>query len=106
MADGSTFSAPVYIESDGTRRLIEYMPLLFAVTRAGCVYLVDEIERSVHPIMIKDNVRKISASENAVGQLIFTMHESVLLDQEIFRPDEIWFAQKDPRTSHPALSAQ
>ena len=95
MADGSTFSAPVSIESDGTSRLIEYMPLFYAVTRAGGVYIVDEIERSVHPIMIKDIVRKISESESAVGQLIFTTHESGLLDQDIFRPDEIWFAQKD-----------
>jgi AAA15 family ATPase/GTPase len=95
MADGRTYSAPVSIESDGTRRLIEYMPLFYAVTRAGGVYIVDEIERSVHPIMIKDIVRKISESESAVGQLIFTTHESGLLDQDIFRPDEIWFAQKD-----------
>lgn len=95
MADGTTFSAPVSIESDGTRRLIEYMPLFFAVTRAGGVYIVDEIERSVHPIMIKDIVRKISEGQSAVGQLIFTTHESGLLDQDIFRPDEIWFAQKD-----------
>lgn len=99
MLDGSTFTAPVSIESDGTRRLIEYMPLFFAVTRAGGVYVVDEIERSIHPIMIKDIVRKISASENAVGQLIFTTHESGLLDQDIFRPDEIWFAQKDSEQS-------
>ncbi len=95
MDDGSTFSAPVSIESDGTRRLIEYMPLFYAVTRAGGVYIVDEIERSVHPILIKDIVRKISESESAVGQLLFTTHESGLLDQDIFRPDEIWFAQKD-----------
>jgi hypothetical protein len=45
--------------------------------------------------MIKDIIRKISESENAKGQLIFTTHESCLLDQSIFRPDEIWFAQKD-----------
>ena len=95
MADGISFTAPISIESDGTRRLIEYMPLFFAVTRTGGVFIVDEIERSVHPIMIKDIVSKISASEKAVGQLIFTTHESGLLDQDIFRPDEIWFAQKD-----------
>lgn len=95
MADGTSFTAPISIESDGTRRLIEYMPLFFAVTRTGGVFIVDEIERSVHPIMIKDIVSKISASEKAVGQLIFTTHESGLLDQDIFRPDEIWFAQKD-----------
>ena len=29
------------------------------------------------------------------GQLIFSTHESNLLDQDIFRPDEIWFAEKN-----------
>lgn len=82
-------------ESDGTRRLIEYMPLFYAVTKQGGVYIVDEIERSIHPILIKDIIQKLSESNTAKGQLIFTTHESGLLDQNIFRPDEIWFAQKD-----------
>ncbi|TGX81398.1 ATP-binding protein [Palleniella muris] len=82
-------------ESDGTRRIIEYMPLLYSVLKHDKVFVVDEIERSIHPIMIKNIISKISASLEAKGQLIFTTHESCLLDQTIFRPDEIWFAQKD-----------
>lgn len=82
-------------ESDGTRRLIEYMPLLYAVLKTDQVFIVDEIERSIHPIMIKTLMSKISESKDAKGQIIFTTHESCLLDQSIFRPDEIWFAQKD-----------
>lgn len=93
--EGNTYTAPISIESDGTRRLIEYMPLFAAITHGDAVYILDEIERSVHPIMIKSIIQKISAMENAGGQIIFTTHESGLLDQEIFRPDEIWFAQKD-----------
>lgn len=86
-------------ESDGTRRLIEYMPLLYAVLKSDKVFIVDEIERSIHPIMIKTLISKISESKNAKGQIIFTTHESCLLDQAIFRPDEIWFAQKDVNQS-------
>lgn len=86
-------------ESDGTRRLIQYMPLLYAVLKSDKVFIVDEIERSIHPIMIKTLVSKISESKEAKGQLIFTTHESCLLDQSIFRPDEIWFAQKDVNQS-------
>jgi hypothetical protein len=48
----------------------------------------------IRPV-IKGIMEKLSQSENASGQLIFTTHESGLLDQDIFRPDEIWFAQKD-----------
>ena len=86
-------------ESDGTRRLIEYMPMLYSVLKSDRVFIVDEIERSIHPIMIKTLVSKISESRGAKGQLIFTTHESCLLDQSIFRPDEIWFAQKDVNQS-------
>ena len=93
--DGSDVEISLHDESDGTRRLIEYMPLLYAIIQKDMVYVVDEIERSIHPIMIKDIVRKLSESTTAKGQLIFTTHESGLLDQNIFRPDEIWFAQKD-----------
>ena len=93
--DGAEIDISFPNESDGTRRLIEYMPLLYNIIRKDYVYVVDEIERSLHPILIKDIIRKISESENAKGQLIFTTHESCLLDQSIFRPDEIWFAQKD-----------
>ena len=57
--------------------------------------LIDEVERSLHPILIKEIITKLSESETAKGQLVFTTHESCLLDQDILRPDEIWFAQKD-----------
>lgn len=86
-------------ESDGTRRIIEYMPLLYSVLKLDKVFIVDEIERSIHPIMIKSIISKISENKEAKGQLIFTTHESCLLDQAIFRPDEIWFAQKDVEQS-------
>ena len=93
--NGDVTEMPITRESDGTRRIIEYMPLLYAITRQNAVYIVDEIERSIHPILIKEIVKKLSKGDGAKGQLIFTTHESALLDQDIFRPDEIWFAQKD-----------
>lgn len=94
-ADGNDVEMSMDMESDGTRRLVEYMPLLYSLLKRDGVFLIDEIERSVHPIMIKTLINKISEDREARGQLIFTTHESALLDQSIFRPDEIWFAQKD-----------
>ena len=61
-------------ESDGTRRLIEYMPLIYTILKGDAVYIVDEIERSIHPILIKSIISKISDSHEAKGQLIFTSH--------------------------------
>lgn len=93
--NGVEYEMPMRFESDGTCRLIEYMLLFYGISLNSEVYVVDEIERSIHPILIKSIIRKISESNEMNGQLIFTTHESCLLDQDILRPDEIWFAQKD-----------
>ena len=93
--DGYKVRFPLKLESDGTKRLLEYAPLISDVINNERVYIVDEIERSIHPMMIKELIKKISSDTTAKGQLIFTTHESCLLDQEILRPDEIWFTQKD-----------
>ncbi len=81
-------------ESDGTKRLLEYLPVLGDLTNTKRTFIIDEIERSIHPIIIKELISKFSKDEQTQGQLIFTTHESNLLDQEIFRQDEIWFAEK------------
>ncbi len=82
-------------ESDGTIRLLDFVPAFKNVISSEKVYIVDEIERSIHPLLIKELIKKFSLDKNTLGQLIFTTHESNLLDQEIFRQDEIWFAEKD-----------
>ncbi|MDR1964871.1 MAG: ATP-binding protein [Planctomycetaceae bacterium] len=92
---GNLVELPFNRESDGTQRLFEYIPLFEDIINSKCVYLIDEIERSIHPLMIKELIKKMLLNENIKGQLIFTTHESNLLDQKILRPDEIWFAQKD-----------
>lgn len=92
---GDFINFSIGMESDGTKRLIDYLPAIDGIISQDKVYIIDEIERSIHPITIKEIIKKISLDEEAKGQLIFTTHESCLLDQEILRPDEIWFAQKD-----------
>lgn len=82
-------------ESDGTVRLLDFVPAFKSVISEKKVFVVDEIERSIHPLLIKELVKKFSLDPNTKGQLIFTTHESNLLDQELFRQDEIWFAEKN-----------
>jgi AAA15 family ATPase/GTPase len=83
-------------ESDGTLRLLEFIPIFKNVLNSSVVVLIDEIERSIHPLLIKELIKKFSEDIESKGQLIFTTHESQLLDQDIFRSDEIWFAEKKP----------
>lgn len=81
-------------ESDGTRRLLEYLPAINSVIKDSPTFIIDEIERSIHPLIIKEIISKFSKDKSTKGQLIFSTHESNLLDQEIFRTDEIWFTEK------------
>lgn len=82
-------------ESDGTRRLMDFLPFLHNVLTTNNTYFIDEIERSIHPLLIKELLAKFSLNNCTKGQLVFSTHESNLLDQDIFRPDEIWFVEKN-----------
>lgn len=83
-------------ESDGTKRLLEFMPAFYNVLNHDITYIIDEIDRSIHPALLKQVLTKLLTEDGQFkGQLIFTTHESNLLDFEIFRQDEIWFAEKD-----------
>lgn len=83
-------------ESDGTIRLLDFIPAFYNLIKSEKVYIIDEIERSIHPLLIRELIKKFSLDDKTMGQLIFTTHESNLLDQDIFRQDEIWFSEKDP----------
>lgn len=90
-----TFQFDLDEESDGTVRLMDFIPAFSDLIDQQFVYVIDEIERSIHPLLIKELINKFSKDNITKGQLIFTTHESNLLDQNIFRQDEIWFVEKD-----------
>ncbi len=93
--DGRPVMFDLFEESDGSIRLMDYLPAFKDLLTKDVTYFIDEIERSIHPLLIKEIIGKFSADDNTNGQLVFTTHESNLLDQEIFRQDEIWFVEKD-----------
>lgn len=83
-------------ESFGTRQLLNLLPSVIDGVLSGKVFVLDEIESSIHPILIRKIISIfLEAGSNFKGQLIFTTHESNLLDLDIFRQDEIWFAEKE-----------
>ncbi len=82
-------------ESDGTRRLLDFIPAFHGMLQDDTTFVVDEIDRSIHATLLIELIRKIMNSDKTKGQLIFTTHESNLLDFNFFRQDEIWFAEKD-----------
>lgn len=87
-------------ESDGTRRLLNLIPALHHAQTSDAVYFIDEIDRSLHPILIwKFFEFFLKSCGGGNRQIIVTTHESNLLDQELLRRDEIWFVEKDDKSA-------
>jgi hypothetical protein len=86
--------------SDGTKRLLNLMPALHGLHSGTKVYFIDEIDRSLHPNLVWEFVHfYLKSCSGCRAQVIFTTHESSLLDLELLRRDEIWFAEKDPTSA-------
>ena len=83
-------------ESDGTRRLMSIAPVIESVLNRGGVLLVDELERELHPRLVNFVVAKFqSKKSNTNGaQIIFTTHNTELMNLEIMRKDQIYFVDK------------
>jgi AAA15 family ATPase/GTPase len=83
-------------ESDGTRRIMDLIPLIIDFFKGGNVFVIDEIERSLHPNLVKDLFDFIlNKCDDVNSQIIVTSHEATLLTQKLLRKDEVWFAVKD-----------
>ncbi|BDR75128.1 transporter [Clostridium tetani] len=82
-------------ESDGTRRILELIEILFS-ENDDKVYIIDEIDRSLHPLLTKQFIKSyLNSLGKRKTQLIVTTHESRLLDLDLLRRDEIWFMNKN-----------
>lgn len=82
-------------ESDGTRRIFDLIDMLLT-KRDDIVYVVDELERSLHPKLTEHFLQLfMEAHEKQKVQLLFTTHEDSIMDLDIFRRDEIWFVERD-----------
>lgn len=83
-------------ESDGTKRLLNLIPALHFLGKKWTVFVIDEIDRSLHPLLtIKFIQFFLAACGIKNSQIIITTHESNLLDLDIWRRDEIWFTEKN-----------
>jgi AAA15 family ATPase/GTPase len=83
-------------ESDGTNRIMDFIPLMMDLLKGDNVFIIDEMERSLHPNLIYDLIDLfMSKGKNVNSQLILASHESSLLTQKLLRKDEVWFVVKD-----------
>ena len=82
--------------SDGVRRLLDIVPILISLKKEKAIFIIDEIDRSLHPELTRKLLEIFhTTTEGVESQLIVTTHESSLLDLNLLRRDEIWFAEKN-----------
>lgn len=99
-SDGRAKEFPLDRESDGTRRMLDLIPTIGSIRncKRDVVFVVDEIDRSLHHLvtraMVEDFISACSAKTRY--QLIFTTHDLLLMDQAIFRRDEMYVTDKSP----------
>ncbi len=79
-------------ESAGTRMLFHLMLQLLDVLQVNGAMLIDEMDLCLHSKIVEYIINLFHASKSA--QLIFTTHNTHLLDLKKLRKDQIWFANK------------
>lgn len=84
-------------ESGGTQRLFEIGGLWLTVLERGEILVIDEMERSLHPILSRFLVKIFNDPEvnKNNAQLIFTTHDTTFLCDDLFRQDQVWFVEKE-----------
>lgn len=84
-------------ESDGTRRLVGLAGYLVEALNHGNPIIIDEIEAKLHPLITRTIIEIFNDPEfnDNNSQIVFTTHDTNLLDGEALRRDQIWFTEKD-----------
>lgn len=84
-------------ESQGTMRFFSIVVPLVKLIDSGATVFVDEIDCSMHPLLTRKLIELFQSPEvNPSGtQLVFTTHDSSLMDVNLFRRDQIWLAEKN-----------
>lgn len=94
-------------ESMGSIQLFYFAPFLKKTLEKGKVLMIDEIDRSLHPFIVKFliNIFRNKEINKNSAQLIFTTHETTILSLSTFRRDEVYFTEKNNDTGITELYA-
>ena len=85
-------------ESEGTRKTLSILGPLLNIMDENKVLFIDELDSSLHPEITRMIVKLFNSKKNKSGQLVFTTHDTTLLDNELFRKDQIYFCSKEPNS--------
>jgi AAA15 family ATPase/GTPase len=88
-------------ESDGTQKLFSFAGPWLDTLENGYVLFIDELHDNLHPKLVQFLVELFHSNETNPknAQLVFTTHETSILNQEVFRRDQVWFCEKSDHRS-------
>ena len=81
-------------ESDGTVRLIHLSPMLYQMYKGFGTWFIDEADCHIHPMLMRYLLKLFMERDADGAQIIITVHDTNLMTHDIWRTDEIWFAEK------------
>lgn len=95
--ENKDIALPLELESSGTVKMINIFDFLMNALKEGTVIFIDELDAKLHPLLTRYIINLFHNSETnkGNGQLIYSTHDTVNLNKETFRRDEIWFAEKN-----------
>lgn len=92
--DKASYPLSLYLESEGTLKSIMLFIYAQMALLGNRAIFVDELNIKLHPLLLKFIV-DLFYDEESAAQLIYTTHDTTLMDKKFFRRDQIWFVQKD-----------
>lgn len=96
--DGKQVNFDISTASSGCMRMLDLLPAFDKAKTPDTLMLVDGMERDIHTLssqyFIKQFIEIVTKDQNG-SQLIFSTHDTNLLDSGLLRSDEIWFMEKD-----------
>ena len=95
--NGIIKALPLELESNGTRKMFHLFDFFMEALKSGMVLFIDELDAKLHPLLTRYIINLFHKEETNIGngQLIYSTHDTVNLNKDTFRRDEIWFAEKD-----------
>lgn len=90
-------------ESDGTIRLMARAIAMEAALRVGGVFIIDEIEDRIHPLLVEYIINKFQKHNTGEAQLVFTTHSTDIMNRDMLRRDQYYLVDKDSRSGATSL---
>jgi len=100
--EGKEYPLNFMNESSGTQRALDLIGVLIDIIQKNGLLIIDELENSLHSELAKELIKSLHKN-NCNAQIIFTTHDTSLMNLDIFRRDQFWFTEKKHKQQYSEL---